>query len=149
MQQHGMATGLFARTFHRINHKHGCFGIRSACNHVPQELAMTGSVHDNIFPRTQFERDTRGVNRNALIAFDLQGIQQKAPFDLQTTLFGRFNNLGNLAVLQVIRVMQQAADQCGFAVVDMPHNNNRCCGILRGRNRITHFRFFRSTLYQR
>lgn len=46
-QQHGMTPCLLLRAFERVDHQNGGFGIGSARDHVPQELAMTRCIDDH------------------------------------------------------------------------------------------------------
>lgn len=95
-QQHGMTTRLLLRTFQRIDHQHGGLGIGRTRDHVAQKLAMARRIDDHEFTPVQMERNTRGIDSHTLIALDLQGVEQEAPFDSESALAAALDDLASL-----------------------------------------------------
>ncbi len=134
-QQHGVAAGLFLRAFVRVNHQHGGFGIGRAGDHVAQELTVARCIHDHELARAQPEGDAGGIHGHTLVTFDLQAVEQEAPFNRQAALLAGFNDLRDTPVGQAVGIIQQATDQGGLAMVDMTHDHDGGGGFLRGRGR--------------
>ena len=86
---------------------------------------MTRRVDDDIGALGRAEEDLGRVDGDALIAFGLEGVEQEGPFERAAALIAGSLKFGKLAFRQAAGVMEQAADQCGFAVIDMADDRER------------------------
>ncbi len=124
MQQIAVAPRLVAHAFQRIDDQHGAVGLRSAGDHVAQEFGVTGRIDQHHVARAGAEADLRGVDGDALIAFGLQRIQKKRPFERHAAPRADGFQHFELAFGQAAGFVQQAPDQSGLAVIDMTDDDD-------------------------
>ena len=136
MQQIAVAPGLVAHAFQRVDDQHRAVGLRGAGDHVAQEFGVAGRVDQHHVARAGAEADLRGVDGDALVALGLQRVEQERPFERHAAPRADGFEHFQLAVGQAAGFVQQAADQGGFAVVDMADDddaNLRPRGAVGGR----------------
>ena len=84
---------------------------------------MAGRINNREGARARAERDARGVHRDVLRLLLEQGVHQEGVFKLHALgAAGSLDALG-LAILDGVRVEEQAADEGGFAVVHVAHDD--------------------------
>ena len=124
MQQIAVPPCLVAHAFQRVDDEHRAVGLGSAGDHVAQKFGVAGRVDQHDVARTGTEADLRGVDGDALIALGLQCIEQERPFERHAAPRADSLQHFQLALGQAAGLVQQAADEGGFAVVDMADDDN-------------------------
>ena len=124
-QQHGVAASLFTDAFGRIHNQDGGTGFSSAGYHMAQKTFMAGRIDNSELPHTGFQENARGINGHTLIALGLHGVHQEGGLEFDTTPLATGDNLLEAAIGERIGVRQQAADQRGFAMINMAGKDNR------------------------
>jgi len=81
MQQIAVATGLVAHAFGRIDHEQSSVRLGRPGYHVAQEFRVSWRVNQNDVTRGGAKTDLAGVERNALLTFGLQRVQEKRPLE--------------------------------------------------------------------
>ena len=90
---------------------------------------MAGRVDDDVVAARGAEPDLRGVDGDALVALGLERVHQEGPFERHAApLADRLDGL-ELALGQRAGVVEQAADQGRFAVIDVADDDDlEACG---------------------
>ncbi len=114
-----MPPRLLAHAFIRRDQQHRRIRAGRAGDHVFQELLVPRRVDDDVGSAGRLELDLRGVDRDVLLLLLEQRIEQEGVFKLHPLLAARRLDLLDLAVRQRLRVVENAADKRGFAVIDM------------------------------
>jgi hypothetical protein len=124
MKQVAVSTGLIAQALGGVDDEHRGVGLRGAGDHVAQELGMAGRIDQHDIARGSAEADLAGVERDALIAFGLQRVEEERPLECHTAPVTHRLQRFQFAVGQTFGFMQQPADQRRFAVVDMARDHD-------------------------
>ena len=124
MQQITVPSGLVAHAFQRVDDQDRAVGLRGARDHVAQELGVAGRVDQHHVTRTGAEANLRGVDGDALVALGLQRIEKKRPFERHAAPRADGFEHFKLALGQAAGFVQQAADEGGFAVIDMADDDD-------------------------
>jgi hypothetical protein len=134
MQQVAVAAGLLAHPLGGVDQEQRGLAAGRAGDHVLEELLVPGSVDDHVVARRCPELDLGGVDGHALVALGLQRIHQKRPLERHAAaLAHRFDRL-ELTLGQGAGVVEQAADQGRFAVVDVADDHDLELGTGRLRH---------------
>ena len=124
VQEITVAARLLADAFRRIDDKQRSVGAGRATDHVRDEFLVARGIDDQIVALPALEADLGYIDRYSLVALRLQGVKQIGPLDalaaLPGNLFERLYFLGR----DRIGVVQQAADQGGFAMVDVADDDD-------------------------
>ena len=94
----GVAAGLFADAFDRVDHQHGRVGLGGAAEHVADELAMAGRIDDRVAPLVPGEPHAGGVDGDGLIAFGLERVEHERPLERNAPALADGFEFGQLAV---------------------------------------------------
>ena len=86
---------------------------------------MARGVDELVVAAWRGEPYVRRVDRHALVAFALQGVGEKGPFERHAAPRAHFADRLVASVRQASRIVKQAPDQGRFAVVDVPHDDDR------------------------
>jgi len=121
---------VFLDAFVSVDQEEGGFGTGGAGDHVFQELLVAGGVNDDVLAFGGSEPDLRRVNGDILIALGLERVHEIGPLEGYAAAFGNGLELLELALGQRAGVMEQAADERGFAVVHVSHDHD--LELLRG-----------------
>ena len=108
-----VAAGLREDAFARVDEDDGDVGGGGAGGHVARVLLVTGSVGDDEFALRGREVAVGDVDGNALLAFGAKAVGELGEVD-----GGVAGDGANVVVVDVVRVVKQAADERGFAIVD-------------------------------
>ena len=119
-----MAAGLFLDAFVGIDEEEGCFGVGGAGDHVLEEFFVSRSIDDDVLALFGLEPNLRGVDGDVLIAFGLERVHQIGPFEGDTAAFRDALELFEFAFGQRTGVVKKAADESGFAVVDVADDDD-------------------------
>jgi hypothetical protein len=132
MQQIAVPARLLLHALGHIDDQHGGVGLGSAGDHVAQEFGVAGGVDENDIAQSGSETDLAGVERDALVAFGLQRVEQKRPFEVLAAPAAHRLERRKLAVRKAVGLVQQPSDQCRFSVIDVPdhHDANQRAGVL-------------------
>ena len=95
------------------------FAVRRAGDHVARVLHMARRVGDDEFPSRRGEVAVGHINGDALFAFGAQAVGEIGEIDLAAAgdVGGAFQRL-DLILHQRLRIVEQPADERGFAVVN-------------------------------
>ncbi len=118
-----------------VDHQQCGFRIGGAGDHVFNKFAMAGRVDDDVIAQFGAKPDLRGIDGDALVALRLEGIHQEGPFEGHAAALAHGLDGVELAVGERARVVEQAADQGGLAVIDMADDDDA-----QGLARRDHFR---------
>ena len=124
MQEIAVAARLLAHAFGGVDHQQGGIGLRRPGDHVAQELGVPGRVDQHDVARGCPQPDLAGIDGDALIALGLQRIEQKRPFERHAAAGAHRLERIELALGKAVRFVQEAADQCGFAMIDMADDDD-------------------------
>jgi hypothetical protein len=111
MQQIAVATRLVAHPLRRVDDQESGVRLRRTCDHVAEELRMSGRVDQHDVARRGAEPDLAGIERDALVALGLQCIEQERPLERHAAPPADRLDRVELAVGNVAGLMQQPADQ--------------------------------------
>ncbi len=119
-----MTPSLVAHAFQRVDDQDRTVGLRGAGDHVAEEFGVAGRIDQHHVARAGAEADLRGVDGDALVAFGLQRVEEKRPFERHAApRADGFQHL-QLALGQAAGFVQQAADEGGFAMIDMADDDD-------------------------
>ena len=116
-----MATGLIQHAFARVDQQNRQIAGRGAGRHIAGVLLMSRRVGDNKFTLLGREVAVGHVDSDALLALRLQSVYQQRQvelFALGAVTLAVVVQRGELIFIDLTRIVQQAADQRAFAVVD-------------------------------
>ena len=119
-----MSAGLVHDAFLGVNEEQGSGSRSGAGHHVLQELLVAGGVDDRVGTLLGAEEDARGINRDILLLFLDQGVEQKSIFELHAFGGTVLTDLFDLTVRQGVGVVEEAADEGGLAVVDVTDDDD-------------------------
>ena len=109
----GVAAGLGEDALARIDEDDGDIGGGGAGGHVAGVLLVAGRVGDDEFPLGRGEVAVGDVDGDSLLALGAEAVGELGEVD-----GGVVGNGADVVVVDVARVVKQAADEGGFAVVD-------------------------------
>jgi hypothetical protein len=124
MQQIAVAPGLVAHAFRGVDQQERGIGLRRAGDHVAQEFRMSGRIDQHDVARGGAEADLAGVERDALVAFGLQRVEQERPFERHAAPLAECLERFHLSDRQASGLVQQPADQGGFSMVDVADDHD-------------------------
>ena len=124
-QHRGVAAGVLAHALAGIDHQQGGVGAGGAGHHVAQELDVAGRIEHHVVPGRALEEDPGRIDRDALVAFVTQGVEQEGVLERLRRAAAQLAHLVQLAVGQRAGVRQQAPHDGALAVVHVPHDDNR------------------------
>ncbi len=114
-----MPPALFAHPFVRCDHQNRRIRARCARDHVLQELFVTGRVDDEVVASRRSKRDLRRINRNVLLLLLEQGVEHESKLKFHPFRRARLLHHVDLSFRQRIRVVQNAPDERGLAVINV------------------------------
>ena len=123
-QHISMAAALFLHALFAVDNQERRFSTCRAGNHILQKFLMARRINNHIVALSGRELNARGVNRDTLLLFFLEGIQQVGIFKGLARIVCDFFDLVNGSLRQRIRIVKQAANDRGFAVVHMTHDDD-------------------------
>ncbi len=86
---------------------------------------MARRIDDHIAALRGAEPDLGRIDGDALVALHLQAVEQEGEFEIEPPLGRLGAQLLRAAFRQAAGIVQQPADQGGFAVIDMPDHDDR------------------------
>ena len=98
-------------------------GAGRAGHHVLDELLVAGRVDDDVLALLRAEPDLARVDGDVLVALGLQRVHQVGELERHAAALRNRDELFVLAVGQRAGVVEEPADERGFAVVDVPHDD--------------------------
>ena len=116
----GMSSGLHQNALARIDQEDGQVGVRCSGRHVPCVLLVARRVGDDERPLGRGEKAIGDIDGDALLPLGLEPVHQKGEVDVISrgaVAYRVLGQRGQLILEDQLRVMQEAADQGGFAVV--------------------------------
>src|SRR4051794_25866263 len=119
-----MTAGLLLDAFVRIDQEQRCLRARCARDHVLQKLLVPWGINNHVLPLLRLEPDLRRIDRDVLVALGLESIHQVGPFKGHTAPFGYGLQLLVLPLWQRARIVKEAADKGGLAMVDMADDDD-------------------------
>ena len=122
-QEVAVPAGLFLHAFGRVDEDERGIGAGGAGHHVLEELLVAGRVDDDVLALLGAKPDLRGVDRDVLVALGLQRVHQIGPLERHAAALRDVRELLELAVGQRAGVVEQTADERGFAVVHVPDDD--------------------------
>ena len=123
-QRHDVAVpeGLGQQAFASIDQQHGELRRRSRCRHVASVLFVTWRISDDEAAATGRKIAISDVDRDALLAFRLQPVDQQGEIELTWRGGAEAQRIGGkrhqLILVKQTAIKQQPADQRRFAVVN-------------------------------
>src|SRR6266498_1479718 len=119
-QQREMLARLRLRAGLNVDDEQCGVRVGGAGHHVADQLPMSRRVDDDELTRRKRDAYARRIERDRLVALELQCIEHERPFDRDAARSARFLERGDLAVGQQVELVQQATEQRRLAVVDVP-----------------------------
>src|SRR5438045_3963043 len=107
-----------------INQEERGLGARRASDHILQKFLVPGRVNNNVAAFWSFEPDLSGIYRDVLVALSLQSIHQICPFERHSAPRGNLLQLLQFAFRQGASVMEQPANESGFAMVHVTDDDD-------------------------
>ena len=114
----GMAVSLCEQAFRRVHENNRQVRRRRSGGHVARVLFVARRVGDDELATRRAEVAIRHVNGNSLLAFRAQAVGQQRKVERATRAINlALLNRGHVILVNRLRVMQQAPDERGLAVV--------------------------------
>ena len=109
----GVTAGLGEDAFAGVDEDDSDICGRGAGSHVARVLLVAGGVGDDEFAFRGREVAVGDVDGDALLALGAKAVGELGEVDGSVAGDG-----ADVVVVHVVRVVEQAADECGFAVID-------------------------------
>ncbi len=102
---HGaVAAGVFTDPFFGVDDEDGRFGARSSGDHVFKEFDVSRCVDDDVMAFGTFEKTARGIDRNTLVLFVFERIEEEGVFEWLCVPFAIGPDLVQFAIREAIGV---------------------------------------------
>src|SRR5581483_9892232 len=124
IEQIAVAAGLLLHAFGGVDEQQRGLGIGGAGDHVLEKFLVAGRVNDDVLAFLRLEPDLGGVDGDVLVALGLEGVHEVGPLKGNATALGDFLKLLELALGERASVVEQAADEGGFSVVDVADDDD-------------------------
>src|SRR2546423_1110926 len=119
-----MAPALFARAFIGGDHDERGVSAGRAGDHVLEKFLVARCIDDHVFSRGRAKLNLRRIDRDILLLFLRQGIEDKSVFELLALRLTARAERFDLPFRKAIGFFQQPPDQGRFAVIDMTNEND-------------------------
>src|SRR3989442_876000 len=116
--------GLLLHALVGVDHQERCLGARRAGDHVLQELLVARRVNDDVVAALPLEERAGGVDRDALLLFLQESVEEESVLELLALPAADFPNLVELAVGGRAGVGVEPAQQRGLAVIHVADDND-------------------------
>ena len=108
----------------RVDQHDGQVGGGGACGHVARVLFVARRIGDDELPLGCGEIPVCDIDRDALFAFCAQSIgEQREVHDSSRLVHGGLGDGAELVLVHSLRVVEEAADERGFSIVDTATGN--------------------------
>ncbi len=117
----GMTAGLKKYAFSRVGQDDGQLRMRSAGGHVSRVLIVARGIGEDVLAFGRAEVAIRDINGDALLPFRAQTVGEKGELEC---VGGPLAHALELIVVDRVDVVEEAADQSGFSIVDAAGDEN-------------------------
>jgi len=124
-QEREVAARLLLGAGLRIDDEERGRGVGRAGHEVAQQFAVPGRIDDQELAARRAHAHARGVERDRLVALELECVEHERPLERHTALLGGGLQRLDLAVGQEVELVQQPSEQRRLAVVDVAGDANR------------------------
>ena len=118
-EQVAVTAGVFLDAFGGVDDEDGGFGVGGAGDHVFDEFDVAGGVYDDVVALGGLEEDAGGIDGDVHGLFVFEGVDEEGVFEGFAGFEAAFADGFQFAFGEGVGVGEEAADDGGFAVVDV------------------------------
>ena len=122
-EQKGVAVRLLAHALAGVDQEKGRLARPRPRHHVLEELALARRVDEEIFAPAELQADVAHVDGDTLVALGLESVGHEGPFEGHAAALAHRLDRLDLALGKGTRLVEEAAHEGRFAVIDVPDDD--------------------------